>query len=697
MGLLDKKKSLLNDEQSHWGDVANRLVDDGFNFGGSLLRGAVKGIGSIPVETHNLVSDITGFGPKIDTFSSKWIGDKLEPYLPDGNPKTQIAGEFINPFGAIKAASAAFPLMGLMFAGKGAKTADLFKLRKAEEMLKKGGSDRDAYAKTGWTHGFADKNPRFEIDDSGSSVKSAVYDAQVPNAGKFDKELGIFDGPLREFQGNLSEAIEHPELYKNYDIGNSPTTMYINRLSEGSYNPLTNRIKVGGFGDESKKSTALHEIQHAIQTKEGHGMGGSPTSSNQLSKDQRFESARQAYNNSEGLNGNISDKELLSELFGSKDGVPAKINSVAWEDLPVKDKVKWLKRGDESNYRKLAGESEARLTQARKDMTAAERAKSYPPDMFDVPVEDQIVRFDGGKQMSQKPTLKSIESANKNVQADVSEKGNILTLSKISVPKEFRKKGHADAYMNDLVKLADEEGKAIALTPSDSFGANKNKLSRWYKKHGFVPNKGRNKDFSTRESMIRPIKKVGGLLGDRPKTKYELAHEVAQRNATLPTDKGGLNLPLNNTAADRAKALKYDRDVYHGSNADIKEFDPDMSAQGGITWVAENPKMANDYAGASGGNLMPLKAKMDNPANWEQYDKLGLYEFPSKGLDGAWLPDNGEEASGFVLNPSQLRSKFAAFDPFKRDSSDILAGVGVGGAGFEGLLSNKDKKKKKKK
>ena len=79
--------------------------------------------------------------------------------------------------------------------------------------------------------------------------------------------------------------------------------MYINRLSEGSYNPLTNRIKVGGFGDESKKSTALHEIQHAIQTKEGHGMGGSPTSSNQLSKDQRFESARQAYNNSEGLNG----------------------------------------------------------------------------------------------------------------------------------------------------------------------------------------------------------------------------------------------------------------------------------------------------------------------------------------------------------------------------------------------------------
>ena len=64
---------------------------------------------------------------------------------------------------------------------------------------------------------------------------------------------------------------------------------------------------------------------------------------------------------------------------------------------------------------------------------------------------------------------------------------------------------------------------------------------------------------------------------------------------------------------------------------------------------------------------------------------------------GTGLTPKQKKALGFVLNPSQLRSKFAAFDPFKRDSSDILAGVGVGGAGFEGLLSNQDKKKKKKK
>ena len=47
-------------------------------------------------------------------------------------------------------------------------------------------------------------------------------------------------------------------------------------------------------------------------------------------------------------------------------------------------------------YRRLAGESEARLTQSRLDMTGAERAANYPPSMYDVPVGDQIVRYGEG-------------------------------------------------------------------------------------------------------------------------------------------------------------------------------------------------------------------------------------------------------------------------------------------------------------
>lgn len=37
-------------------------------------------------------------------------------------------------------------------------------------------------------------------------------------------------------------------------------------------------------------------------------------------------------------------------------------------------------------------EAEARLTQARMNMTMPERLQSYPPDMFDIPPDRQIVR-----------------------------------------------------------------------------------------------------------------------------------------------------------------------------------------------------------------------------------------------------------------------------------------------------------------
>ena len=51
-------------------------------------------------------------------------------------------------------------------------------------------------------------------------------------------------------------------------------------------------------------------------------------------------------------------------------------------------------------YRRLAGEAEARLTQARMKLTPAERLAQYPVSQFDVPVEQQIVRFGGGEARS---------------------------------------------------------------------------------------------------------------------------------------------------------------------------------------------------------------------------------------------------------------------------------------------------------
>lgn len=83
-----------------------------------------------------------------------------------------------------------------------------------------------------------------------------------------------------------------------------------------------------------------------------------------------------------------------------------------------------------------------------------------------------------------------------------------ISLSKIEVPKQMRQKGVGTEAMQDLTQYADEQGKTMALSPSTDFGATSvARLKDFYKRFGFVENKGRNKDFSISESMYRlPIK-----------------------------------------------------------------------------------------------------------------------------------------------------------------------------------------------
>ena len=84
-----------------------------------------------------------------------------------------------------------------------------------------------------------------------------------------------------------------------------------------------------------------------------------------------------------------------------------------------------------------------------------------------------------------------------------------------------------------------------------------------------------------------------GLL----ETPFDKAHKVAQENATKM-----LGLPPNNTAMDRARALGFYGDWYHGSpNPDIKAFDPKLAGQRGMdfgeaTYATKNPDNASGYS-----------------------------------------------------------------------------------------------------
>ena len=76
-------------------------------------------------------------------------------------------------------------------------------------------------------------------------------------------------------------------------------------------------------------------------------------------------------------------------------------------------------------------------------------------------------------------------------------------LTGFMVPYSMRGKGLGTKFMEDLMKVADENGFKITLTPSSSYGGNVIRLRRFYKEFGFVENKGSNRDFTHKEDMYR--------------------------------------------------------------------------------------------------------------------------------------------------------------------------------------------------
>jgi len=95
-------------------------------------------------------------------------------------------------------------------------------------------------------------------------------------------------------------------------------------------------------------------------------------------------------------------------------------------------------------------------------------------------------------------------------------------LSKIALPKEQQNAGIGTEVMQRIVDMADQEGKRIALTPDTAFGGSKGRLIDFYKRFGFVPNKGRNKTFDFRETLVRyPQQDINEALDNPYPLKWE--------------------------------------------------------------------------------------------------------------------------------------------------------------------------------
>ena len=173
------------------------------------------------------------------------------------------------------------------FGGEKAKTADIGLLQKAETLEKDGASAEEIRKVTGWSRGL-DNKWKFEIDDS-----KAKYKEEKIRLGK---------------AVNLNEVLEHKDLFKAYpDLKKVKVKEISNLDANGIYSPNFDCIFINeNLPIQEKLKSLIHEVQHAIQVREGFAVGESPDNENRNQSAGEIEAddvkARQSMSKAERLN-----------------------------------------------------------------------------------------------------------------------------------------------------------------------------------------------------------------------------------------------------------------------------------------------------------------------------------------------------------------------------------------------------------
>lgn len=370
MDFMTAKKGLEESNRLKLGDYAKFPEDVGQPDVGRLMaalnRGAVAGTLGAPADIGNELMRPFGYGQEKPILGSEWIGDKMQQagIVPkERDPAAEMAAGFVDPLSGVGSAlklAKGLPAVAGIFAGKGAKLADMEGLLRAEQLLAKGHDPATVWKETGWGVG-PDGKWRFEIPDD---------------------ELLTTPMKVNTFYPGVDKVIDHPELFSQYpDAGQIGLTASKN--PGGSYfsGDGPDRMVVD-YRDEG--DTIMHELQHAVQEREGFAKGGSPFGSN--------------------VSFPIRDQFRAGDSVIRKDGGRWLMDYDGKSmEIPEESAVRiWAERGENDykmdHYTNLAGEAESRLTQSRLNLTPQERLSQYPwePDYFQkstgVPVDKLIYK-----------------------------------------------------------------------------------------------------------------------------------------------------------------------------------------------------------------------------------------------------------------------------------------------------------------
>jgi ribosomal protein S18 acetylase RimI-like enzyme len=163
----------------------------------------------------------------------------------------------------------------------------------------------------------------------------------------------------------------------------------------------------------------------------------------------------------------------------------------------------------------------------------------------------------------------------------------------------------------------------------------------------------------------------------KPKYPQSDALEQARLNAIEL-----LGLHKHNTAQERAKAMGYDLEAFHGTDApDIESLDPERTKIIKGVFSSTNPMVASTYAkgaaekGRAGSksapNIIPVllrSASHAKPHPSVSFNKDLIDSFKKSGHKGVYRP---ESEVAVTFDPSQMRSRFAAFDPARAHEAGL--------------------------
>ncbi|HFH2978602.1 TPA: PLxRFG domain-containing protein [Pseudomonas aeruginosa] len=227
------------------------------------------------------------------------------------------------------------PPVQYSFAGRNAVGANLHALSTAQQRIAIGENAEAVRRDTGW-HRSADGKWRFEISDHQASIAVAGETAgAIINMAHLN---AINDERSRPTVGDV---LNHPQLFAAYpDLQRIPVAVMpegVTALARLRRFATGNQVEVQANMPRTEVASAiLHELQHAIQIREGFAMGGSA-------------------------------RAFVSNF--DKTGA--------------------------ATYRRLAGEVEARNTQARLKMTPHLRRDIAPDESADIPASQVLVSFNG--------------------------------------------------------------------------------------------------------------------------------------------------------------------------------------------------------------------------------------------------------------------------------------------------------------